>query len=230
MNACLELGAVEQSSYSVNIQIQKTAAGWCRGLWPPGGGVWLAVSSRLVQRDTVRSSGYLQPYSYFYHLHSVSYFIALQSAHTFYVEHTYLTMCGLTVLRIWQILWRWYLHLQSNAVSCARYFMFYTVLKSKYYFVLFCFSCGEKFICVNDFYSRLQVLVGAPAGCSSSISQQPCPACSCLIICILLLPCNRRAVSSQTSAWWMEVTLLRCQTPALSGEMLCSDTTTSIIL
>ena len=117
MNACLEPGAVEQSSYSVNIQIQKTAAGWCwcRGLWPPGGGVWLAVSSRLVQRDTVRSSGYLQPYSYFYHLHSVSHFIALQSAHTFYVEHTYLTMCGLTVLRIWQILWRWYLHLQSNA-------------------------------------------------------------------------------------------------------------------
>ena len=197
MNACLEPGAVEQSSYSVNIQ--KTAAGWCwcRGLWPPGGGVWLAVSSRLVQRDTVRSSGYLQPYSYFYHLHSVSYFIALQSAHTFYIEHTYLTMCGLTVLRIWQILWRRYLHLQSNAVSCARYFMFYTVLKSKYYFVLFCFSCGEKFICVNDFYSRLQVWVGAPAGCSSSISQQPCPDCSCLIICILLLPCNRRAVSSR---------------------------------
>ena len=34
MNACLEPGAVEQSSYSVNIQIQKTAAGWCwcRGL------------------------------------------------------------------------------------------------------------------------------------------------------------------------------------------------------
>ena len=141
--------------------------------------------------------------------------MALQSAHTFYVEHTYLTMCGLTVLRIWQILWRWYLHLQSNAVSCARYFMFYTVLKSKYYFVLFCFSCGEKFICVNDFYSRLQVWVGAPAGCSSSISQQPCPDCSCLIICILLLHCNRRAVSS----WLCLVNvILRCQTPALSGE------------
>ena len=31
MNACLEPGAVEQSSYSVNIQIQKTADGWLAG-------------------------------------------------------------------------------------------------------------------------------------------------------------------------------------------------------
>ena len=106
MNACLEPGAVEQSSYSVNIQ--KTAAGWLAGAGASDLRVAVCLaSSRLVQRDTVRSRGYLQPYSYFYHLHSVSYCSALQLSQTFYLELTNLTMCGLTVLSIWQILWCW---------------------------------------------------------------------------------------------------------------------------
>ena len=97
-------------SFAALVNIQKTAAGWLAGAGASDLRVAVCLaSSRLVQRDTVRSRGYLQPYSYFYHLHSVSYFIGLQSAHTFYLELTNLTcvdqsMCVANLTNIYTVM------------------------------------------------------------------------------------------------------------------------------